>query len=120
MVQHRLPAQANDRNLEQRLRGTSDPIAGLWPSHQYNRCLRRICQIPKGIGTQQQITRNQRLGHQTVLRFAQLNRELNNFNQHGMINPDWIARRDAILSARSNDPPYAPSPEEVDVRSLWD
>ena len=57
--------------------------------------------------------RNQRLGHQTVLRLAQLNRELNKFNQHGEITPDWIARRDAILSAHSNDPPYVPSPKEV-------
>ena len=48
-----------------------------------------------------------------MLRLAQLNRELNKFDQHGDVTPDWIARRDAILSSRSNDPPYAPSPKEV-------
>ena len=48
-----------------------------------------------------------------MLRLAQLNRELNKFDQDGGINPDWIARRDAILSARSNDPPYLPSREEI-------
>ena len=76
-------------------------------------CFRQVCQVPKSIGAQQQINRNQRLGHQTVLQLAQLNRELKKFDQAGRINPEWIARRDAILSTGSKDLPYVPSPEEV-------
>ena len=48
-----------------------------------------------------------------MLQPAQLNRELNKFDQAGGINPDWIARRDDILSTGSKDLPYVPSPEEV-------
>ena len=49
--------------------------------------LRQICQVPKGIGNQPQITHNQRLGHKTVLQLAELNRTTNKFDHRGEVNP---------------------------------